>query len=333
MARATRIQAPGLWHHVMNRGIARSGVFADDDDRRGFLELLADVAERWGLRTHAFCLMDNHFHLLIEDTQGNLARGMRHVLGVHTQRFNRRHGRDGALFRGRFRSRLVQHEEYLAELVRYIHMNPVHAGLAGHAGDYPWSSHGLYLHGTAPAWLATDEVVRLFNDDPEEFDRFVHARVPDAHKAALDPALSPKVVGDEAFEDVWAELQRGQSTLAASAATAAAGLGPLRSTAREVIAAVAAELRVKPAAVKRAVRGQANPARHVALLVCLDHTHMSSRDVAKALAVHPTSVASLAHRYRKALAQDPELRAHLDAVLSALRTPAKPAAARRGDKT
>lgn len=321
MARTTRIQAPGLWHHVTNRGVASSDLFADDDDRRGFLELLEDAAARWGLRTHAFCLMDNHFHLLVEDTQGDLARGMRHVLGVYTQRFNRRHGRDGALFRGRFRARLVQHERYLAEVSRYIHMTPVHAGLAARAGDYPWSSHVHYLRGSAPACLTTGEVMGRFDDDLEQLDRFVHARVSDELTAALDPAVSPNLVGDEAFEDAWADRLRGQST---SGPAAAAATSPLRRSGPEVIAVVAAHFRVKPAAIKRAVRGQTNLARHIALLACLDYTHMSSREVAKALAVHPTSVASLAHRYRKALAQDPQLREDLGAIVAALATPAKP---------
>ncbi|MEZ4266866.1 MAG: transposase [Myxococcota bacterium] len=314
----------------MNRGVGRGDVFVDDDDRHGFFELLEDVAERWGLRTHAFCLMGNHFHLLVEDTEGNLARGMRHVLGVYTQRFNRRHGRDGSLFRGRFRSRLVQHEEYLAELVRYIHMNPVQAGLAEHAGDYPWSSHGHYMRGTGPAWLATGEVMGRFGGDPERLDTFVHARVPDEVKAALDPAVNPKLLGDDAFEAAWADRLRGRPGSGPAAADAP---GRLRSAAREVIAAVAAHFHVKPAAIKRAVRGQPNPARHVALLVCLDYTQMSSRDVARALAMHPTSVASLAHRYRKTMAQDPEFRADVQAVLAALRAAPQPASTRGAAKS
>ena len=120
MVRPLRIQAPGLWHHVMNRGLARGDIFFDAKDREAFLGLLTEVRARWGVRTHAACLMGNHFHLLVEDVQGSVAGWMRDIIGVHTQRLNLRHERDGPLFRGRFRSRLVQEERYLGELVRYI---------------------------------------------------------------------------------------------------------------------------------------------------------------------------------------------------------------------
>ncbi len=155
MPRTLRLAFPGAWHHVMNRGLGRRVLFTVDEDRDDFLGLLAEVRLRWGIEVHAATLMTNHYHLLLRDPDGRLSRGMRHLNGVYTQSYNRRHGRDGPLMRGRFKARLVQSEGYLAELVRYIHGNPVEAGLAERAGDYLWSSHRHYLGGQLPGWLET----------------------------------------------------------------------------------------------------------------------------------------------------------------------------------
>jgi len=154
----------------MNRGAGAQDVFVVADDYETFFELAGEASVRWGLRIHAAALMSNHFHLLIEDVDGVLSRGMRHILGAYTQRFNRRHKSDGVLFRGRFRSRLVQTEEHLAELVRYIHLNPVRARLVDTAAAYPWSSHRHYLGPAAhvPDWLCTDETFSRFGGDNAE---------------------------------------------------------------------------------------------------------------------------------------------------------------------
>ncbi|QQR89553.1 MAG: transposase [Myxococcales bacterium] len=140
MSRPLRIDAPGYWHHVMSRGAAFQNIFLCDEDRVVFLDLVADCCSRWGFIIHAFVLMDNHFHVFLQDSLGQLSRGMRHLIGVYTQRFNRKHRRDGPLFRGRFRSKVVQSTEYANSVVDYIHRNPVEAGLVTEASNYPWSS-------------------------------------------------------------------------------------------------------------------------------------------------------------------------------------------------
>ena len=127
MARPLRIEFPGALYHVTSRGNARQRVFRDDEDREMFLATLAWVVERFGWRCHAYCLMDNHIHLLIETPQPNLSRGMRQLNGVYTQPFNRRHRKVGHLFQGRFKAVLVEKERYLLELARYIVLNPVRA--------------------------------------------------------------------------------------------------------------------------------------------------------------------------------------------------------------
>ena len=156
MARPLRIEYPGAVYHLTSRGDARQPIYLSDDDRRAFLGLLAQVIDRFQWRCHAYCLMDNHYHLLVETATANLSRGMRHLNGVYTQRFNRSHGRVGHLFQGRYKAILVEKQSHLLELCRYVVLNPVRAGAAAEAADWPWSSYrktaGL---GRGPAFLHT----------------------------------------------------------------------------------------------------------------------------------------------------------------------------------
>ena len=166
MARPLRIEYPGALYHLTARGNARQAIFLDDDDRTAFLDLYGAVADRFGWRAHAYCLMGNHYHLLVETPEPNLSRGMRQLNGVYTQRFNRRHDRVGHVFQGRFKAILVERESYLLALARYVVLNPVRAGLARRAQDWRWSSYrataGL---AAAPGWLTTDWLLRQFAAD------------------------------------------------------------------------------------------------------------------------------------------------------------------------
>ena len=162
MARSLRIEYPGAVYHITGRGNGGQSIFADDADREGFLECLGLAIARHGWRCHAYCLMGNHYHLLIETPEANLSQGMRHVNGVYTQRFNRAHGRAGHLFQGRFKAILVERESYLLEVARYIVLNPVRAGMVREARQWPWSSYGATAGdegegvGGAPDWLEVD---------------------------------------------------------------------------------------------------------------------------------------------------------------------------------
>jgi putative transposase len=180
MARPLRIEYPGAMYHITSRGNARSPVFDDDRDRREFLMILEDVVRRYNWLCHAFCLMDNHYHLLVETVDGNLSLGMRHLNGVYTQAFNRRHHRVGHVFQGRFTSVLVEQESYLLELCRYVVLNPVRAGIVKHAGAYRWSSYKSTGGLVKPApFLRVDWILSQFGKRPreaqKEYRRFVRA--------------------------------------------------------------------------------------------------------------------------------------------------------------
>ena len=141
MIRSLRVEYEGAVYHVTSRGNARNQIFLDETDRADFLSTLGKVIRRFHWICYALCLMDNHYHLLIETPERNLSRGMRHLNGVFTQHFNRRHGRVGHLLQGRFQAILVEKESYLLELCRHVVLNPVRAQLVSRPEEWRWSSY------------------------------------------------------------------------------------------------------------------------------------------------------------------------------------------------
>jgi REP element-mobilizing transposase RayT len=154
---------------VTSRGDRREPIVEDDEDRATWVAVLGEACGRFGWRVHAWCLMTNHYHLLVETPGGQLAAGMRHLNGVWSQCFNRRHGRVGHVFQGRYKAIMVERESYLLELARYVVLNPVRAGMVADAADHAWSSHravlarsDLFPRAHHPEWLETDALLRHF---------------------------------------------------------------------------------------------------------------------------------------------------------------------------
>ncbi|HYC56779.1 MAG TPA: transposase [Candidatus Binatia bacterium] len=178
MARPLRIQFDGAFQHVTARGDRRESIFHDDIDAGMFESLLADVVSRYRWRCHAYVLMPNHYHLLIETPGGELSLGMRQLNGVYTQRFNRRYETTGHVFQGRFHSELIHKESHLTETTRYIALNPVRAGLVKRPEKWRRSSYAATAGiVAAPAWLEVEMTLKRFADDPAvaraEFISFV----------------------------------------------------------------------------------------------------------------------------------------------------------------
>ncbi|MCL5774370.1 MAG: transposase [Firmicutes bacterium] len=142
MARPLRLEFPGAVYHITSRGNEKKNIFVDDYDRKRFLAVLASVVEKFNWLCHAYCLMDNHYHVVIETVEGNMSRGMRQLNGVYTQFFNKKHNRVGHLFQGRYKAILVEKDSYLLALCRYIVLNPVRAGFIKIPNEWQWSSYG-----------------------------------------------------------------------------------------------------------------------------------------------------------------------------------------------
>jgi len=163
MARPLRLEFAGALYHITSRGDRQEDIYEDDDDRKTFLFVLESVCETYNWVCHAYCLMSNHYHLLIETPDANLSRGMRQLNGVYTQAFNRAHGRVGHVFQGRYKAIMVEKENYLLELSRYIVLNPVRAGMVTSPGDWQWSSYRAIVgEANAPAYLNIEWVLAAF---------------------------------------------------------------------------------------------------------------------------------------------------------------------------
>lgn len=174
MSRPLRISYAGAWYHVMNRGANRQKIFHSNKQYEIFIKLLEQIYERYQIETHAYCLMPNHYHLLIRTPLPNISRAMRHLDGVYTQKYNRLEGKDGPLMRGRFKSIVVDAEHYLLSLNRYIHLNPVNAKLTSAPQNYKWSSYPAYM-GLAqqPAWLFINETLARFDNNLQKYQAFI----------------------------------------------------------------------------------------------------------------------------------------------------------------
>ncbi|MCK4505553.1 MAG: transposase [Candidatus Aegiribacteria sp.] len=188
MTRALRIEYPGAVYHVTARGTDRQNIFLNDSDKTAFLIRLLKTVNRYNWLCHAYCLMSNHYHLLLETSDGNLSAGMKLLNSAYAQYFNHSHDRTGHLFQGRFKAIVVEKESYLLELCRYIVLNPVRSGIVESPGDYTWSSYrqtaGLYQR--EDNLLSTDWILSQFG-----FDRFAAEREYILFVNDFDDAVSP----------------------------------------------------------------------------------------------------------------------------------------------
>lgn len=188
MSRPLRIEFEGALYHVTARGNRQESIFYSDDDRDMFLRTLGKVISRYNWICHAYCLMDNHYHLMIETPEGNLSAGMRQLNGVYTQTLNRSHGKVGHVFQGRFKSIVVEKESYLLELCRYIVLNPVRVGCCAQPDGWVWSSYNATATGNnIPDWLTVDWVLAQFSTRKAEARKKYHEFIFDALERGESP--------------------------------------------------------------------------------------------------------------------------------------------------
>lgn len=212
MSRPVRIAFPDALYHVTARGDRREDIVEDDEDRRVFLQTLEKVISQFNWLCYAWCLMDNHYHLLIQTPDGNLSKGMRQLNGVYTQASNRRHRRVGHLFQGRFKAILVDSDAYLLELSRYVVLNPVRAGMVDTPAEWAWSSYRETV-GLAPpaAWLAVDGLLAAFAEQRS----LAQSRYAQFVKEGMQADTPWKQIKGQVFLGDEAFVQRMQECLAA----------------------------------------------------------------------------------------------------------------------
>lgn len=215
MARPLRIEFPGATYHVTSRGNARNDIFLSDNDRHQFLKTLSETIERYNWLCHSYCLMGNHYHILIETPEGNLAKGMRQLNGVYTQAFNKINQRVGHIFQGRYKAFLIEKEPYLLEVIRYIVLNPVRALLVNDPKNWQWSSYCAFAGITkVPKWLEIDWILGQFSMDrksaQKEYVRYILNGV--GEKTPFTKIDQSQILGFPQFID-WVREQQGSTQM------------------------------------------------------------------------------------------------------------------------
>jgi REP element-mobilizing transposase RayT len=216
MARPLRIEFPGAVYHITSRGNARERIYLEDEDYAGFLGCLCAGVKRFNWILHAYCLMSNHYHLLIETPEGNLSRGMRQLNGTYTQQFNRRHDRVGHVLQGRYKAILVEKDNYLLELCRYIVLNPVKAGMVKGPREWQWSSYkDTAGYGRSISCLTKDWILLQFGRERGKAEMGYREFVREGLKAESPwkKVRGQLYLGDEKFLDKIKKLIRGKETL------------------------------------------------------------------------------------------------------------------------
>lgn len=204
MARPLRLQYPGAFYHITSRGNEGRAIFKTNRDREKFLSYLESAHERYGAIIHVYCLMENHYHLLLETPRGNLAQILHHINGAYTTYFNIKRRRSGHLFQGRYRAILVEKDSYGEELSRYIHLNPVRAGLVETPAQYPWASYPFYIGlKEKPSWVTTEFILGYFGKDGvsarESYRRFVEDGLKKEPKNPLKEVFASTFLGGSEF--------------------------------------------------------------------------------------------------------------------------------------
>ncbi len=210
MARPLRIVYPGAFYHVTSRGNEQKDVFKSQKDRAKFLEYLASATFRYGALIHVYCLMSNHYHLLLETPAGNLSQIMRHINGAYTTYFNIKRKRFGHLFQSRLKAILVEADEYATELSRYIHLNPVRAKMTLRPEDYRWSSYRSYIgQEPAPEWLKMEMIHGYFGKDAQvagkKYRAFVEDKMGKEYESPFQKTFGSSVLGSEEFIEMITE--------------------------------------------------------------------------------------------------------------------------------
>jgi len=204
MARRPRVFAPGLLYHVIVRGNQRRKTFVDDRDYRAYLERLARYRRKYDITRYAYCLMPNHAHLLIESSDQPLAKFMQGVQQSYSQYFNLRHRKVGHVFQGRYKAIICEKDEYLLELLRYIHLNPVRAKMVSGPERYRYSGHGVYLEGKPSEVLDPGKVLKLLGGRGA-YKRFVLDGLDEGHKEEYYEAEDQRFLGAEGFGEKMQE--------------------------------------------------------------------------------------------------------------------------------
>ena len=322
MSRPLRIEYPNAFYHVMNRGLNRQAIYHIDDDYEIFLEVAKETSKFFGMRVVCYCLMPNHYHLLVQTPKANLSRAMRHLNGVYTQRFNRHHKKDGPLFKGRYKAILVQEDEYLTHLIRYIHLNPVQANLTEDLAKYPWTSHKQYLKGQNEApWLHVRLGLAFFSTKLKTslkvYRQFIKDGIDPKTLAFYDKKKQNPILGDQAFLDMIKEKYLfADRKLSTEIPEERSFRG--HKTASQIAHETSKAFQRPKEELYVSRRGQTNRARLVAVGLTRDLSGLKLSEIGKIFGMNSyKSVGSTCYRLKGLLAREPDLRKRYERLYQA----------------
>jgi Transposase and inactivated derivatives len=309
LTRPLRFEFPGAIWHITSRGNERRDIYRDDDDRRRFLSLLAHVVRHRLWRLHAWVLMSNHFHLLIETPEVGLSRGVKWLNQIYAQYFNERYERVGHLFQGRFKGILVEREGHLLELLRYIVLNPVRAGIVKFTGEYAWSNYRATA-GLAriPNWLEVDWTLEQFGRNRAEACEAYRRFVSDARGASYNPwekTVGQIYLGSEEFCDRMQSLVHGKER---SFEHARCGLDVL-------VEVVASTFEVTADDLKEKSRG---PARKALTHLAVDDAGLTLRQIAEWMAATEGAASKMRQSSKEMYAIDADYKRQIDRIRAEL---------------
>jgi putative transposase len=306
MARPLRIAFPGAFYHITSRGNERKDIFKSLADREKFLFYLESATQRYEAIIHVYCLMGNHYHLLLETPSENLSQIMRHINGAYTTYFNIKRQRSGHLFQGRFKAILVDKDEYSKELSRYIHLNPIRAGINDKVEEYRWSSYLDYVgQRNAPAWLERNFILGYFGNKPsvaqKNYRNFVRAGLDTNDESPLSEVVGSTILGSEGFvkeiKDRFIEGKKASRDLPALNSLAS------KPAIADIIKAVASEFTQQPAMIK-----------NVSIYICHHYTGSRLKQIGRHFNIGESAVSHASRRMGIKIGKDKKLARHIKRI-------------------
>jgi REP element-mobilizing transposase RayT len=293
----------------MNRGRRREDVFLQPDDYAAFLKIVRESAERWNVKVAAYCFLPNHYHLLLQTPEVNLARCMRHINGVYTQQFNRTHQQDGQLFRGRYKAVLVEADSHLLEVMRYIHRNPLNAGLIQQLDEYPWSSHAGYVSSAKQwNWLERETLLTMLtvkkSRRKQAYLDFVTQDEPEEITAFYAMKKLASLLGGEGFKD-WVRNRFIDPEMQREVPEAQR----LARTPQDAIEQVCLYFDLEEARLQESRRGVENLPRNIAIYLARSTSRMTLSEIGAEFGMpNYSTVSSAAERIKRRMVKDARLR-------------------------
>ena len=310
MARPLRIEYPDAHYHVTSRGNERKDVFKSQKDREQFLSYLESAVNRYDAVIHAYCLMSNHYHLLLETPSGNLSKIMQHINGAYTSYFNVKRKRSGHLFQGRYKAIVIEADEYVQELSRYIHLNPVRANMVVRPEEYRWSSYLDYIGvRKRPDWLETSCIHDHFGKGKERFSKyrgFVEAQLGSEYENPFGGVVASTILGSESFVCKITEKHVDGKQCDREL-----------SSARKLISKPSLQAILE--AVENIFESSSRENKNSTIYLCHKYSGAGLKEIGEIFGVKESAVSQASRRFAQVLERDKELQVKIEKVRKSLK--------------